>query len=370
MTTETKIVAIVIAVLVVAVAALFLVPSLSELGEPEATAAWVGIEVEGSGTAVVGPVEIEAGTPFTLHAILEARDGDEPVYYTEAPGVTIGGEAVPVERVRRWDRRKPVQVLWSTVEGGRRVTELAPGNAAEQIGFVEFLRTDWPYAWSVRGRLEPDADDALATPASRLERPFGTLRYQVAIEIYAEESAIPQQRISSWGGSQLPQRAADFPTVVAALPGPAGPASSVFGLTQLVAPPEAPAELQRQLVDLTREHLAYATLPVIRRVIFAAGADPENLPWRYVDFDGTLAWGDDVHPGDLLRAGERTVVLYADAAPGQTEAAEPAPGNGVLDRDDLCFDFVQGAGVRSLGEVFEEEGGQVEWVQMTTTGAS
>lgn len=365
MTTETKIVVIVIAVLVVAVAALFLAPSISEMGEPVATAAWVGIEVEGSGTAVVGRVEIEAGTPFTLHAIIEARDGDEPTYYTEAPGVTIGGEAVPAERVRRWDRRKTVQVLWSTVEGGRPVVELAPGDAGEQIGFVEFLRTDWPYNWSVRGRLEPDADDALATPASRLERPFGTLRYQVAIEIYPEEQQeVPELRLSSWGGSQLPQRAAEFPTVVAALPGPAGPASSVFGLTHLVAPPDAPAELQRQLVDLTREHLAYATLPVIRRVIFGAGADPEDLPWRYVDFDGTLAWGDDAHPGDLLRAGERIVVLYTDAAPGQTEQSEPAPGNGVLDRDDLCFDLVQGASVRSLGEVFEGEGGQVEWVPL------
>lgn len=367
MTTETKIVAAVIALLVLAVAAVVLAPSLSEIGRPELVAAWAGIEVEGSGRAVVGPVEIAAGTPFTLHAVLEARRGDgTPHYYTEAPALVVGGEEVAAERVERWASRRAVKVLWATVEGGRRVVEVDPDSAAaEQIGFVEFLRTDWPFTWSLRGRLEPDADDALGTPASRVERPFGTQRYQVAIEIYADESApLPEERYASWGGSQLPARADDFPTVVAALPGPAGPASSVFGLTQLVPPPEAPPEVTRELVDLTRRHLAFATLPVVRRVLDAAGADPDDLAWRYVDFDGGFAWGDEVHRGDLLRAGERIVVLYADAAPGQADAAEPAPGNGRLDRDDLCFDLVQGAGVRPLGEVFEGEGGQVEWVPL------
>jgi len=365
MTTETRIVGIVIVLLVLVVAGIFLAPSLSEIGRPELVAAWVGIEVEGSGTAVVGPVAIAAGTPFTLHAVLEARDGGEPFYYTEAPGLTFGGEAVAADRVRRWDSRRTVKVLWSTVEGGRPVVQLGPGSAAEQFGFVGFLRTDWPYNWSVRGRLEPDADDALATVASQLERPFGTQRYQATIEIYADDSvAVPEERFVSWGGSRLPDRAAEFPTVVAALPGPAGPASSVFGLTHLVPPPDAPPEVYRELVDLTREHLAYATLPVLRQVLYAAGAEQDDLAWRYFDFDGSLVWGEEVHAGDLLRAGERVVVLYADAAPGQADVAEPAPGDGGLDRDDLCFDLVQGAAVRSLGEVFEGEGGQVEWAPL------
>ena len=34
--------------------------------------AWVAIEVDASGVAEVGPVELEVGTPFRLHAVLEA----------------------------------------------------------------------------------------------------------------------------------------------------------------------------------------------------------------------------------------------------------------------------------------------------------
>jgi hypothetical protein len=42
----------------------------------------------------------------------------------------------------------------------------------------------------------------------------------------------------------------------------------------------------------------------------------------------------------------------------------------VLDGDDLCFDFVRGAVVRPLSEVFEAEGGQVERLDLGGAGAA
>jgi hypothetical protein len=372
MSSEQKVLAIVMALLVVGLVAVLYVPSLVQGEGPVLKAAWVGIEVEGSGVAVVGPVEVTAGTPFTLRAVLEAEVDGETVYFTEAPALTFGDDPVPAEQIRKWKDPRPVKVLWSTVEGYRPYLALEPGEGVwERFHLTEFLRSDWPYVWSVRGHLEPDFDDPLASPDAQVERPFGTQRYQVRIEIYKDEvELVPQQRLISWGADQLPERVDEFPTVVAALPGPAGPASTVFGLTHLAAPPDADEAVTRGLVEATRQRLAFATLPVVRLVLDAAGADADDLRWNYVELGGEARWGEDVHPGDLLRAGGRVVVLYADAAPGQAAVARPAPGDGVLDGDDLCFDFVRGAVVRPLSEVFEAEGGQVERLDLGGAGAA
>jgi len=367
MSSEQKTLWTVMAVLVSGVVAVVWVPSWIGGSGPELKAAWVAIEVEGSGEAVMGPVEVTAGTPFTLRAVLEAEADGEAVYFTEAPALVIAGQRVPAERLRRWQDRRPVKVLWSTVEGYRPSLELAPGEDVwERFHLTEFLRSDWPYVWSVPGSLEPAFDDPLASPASQLERPFGTQRYQVRIEIYRDEVELyPEQRFISWGADQLPDRVDEFPTVVAALPDAAGPASAAFGLTRLIPPPGAAGEINRALLEVTRQRLAFATLPVVRQVLDAAGADADDLTWSYVDIGGQARWGDEVHAGDLLRAGDRVVVLYTDAAPGQADVASPAPGDGVLDGDDLCFDFVRAAAVRPLSEVFEAAGGQVERLDLS-----
>ena len=47
----------------------------------------------------------------------------------------------------------------------------------------------------------------------------------------------------------------------------------------------------------------------------------------------------------MLRVGDRVVVLWRDAG-----------NDGVLSYDDLAFDYVHGASVRALGEVFSGDG--------------
>lgn len=399
MSNEKKMVWAFILVLVAATAALLFFPDVEELRAPEPKVAHVAIQPEGAEAAVMGPVELAAGTPFTLHAVLEAetRDG-EAVYYTEAPALSLGGETIPPDRLLRWDRPQTARVLWRTVEGARPVLDLDPGDTLDQFELLAFVRNGWPYAWSVPGRLEPANDDPLGDPAAQVERPFGTQRYQVRIELYDDEreQLMPTTSFQSPGPDTLPEQVDSFPTVTATLPGALGPASAVFGLTH-VRPPrpgetgeggEEPAgnasellgaegealaevresELWQGLVRLTRQRLAFATLPLLREMVDEAGMATDDLPWGYVDLDAGAAWGEDVHPGDLLRAGDRLVVLYADAAPGQAAEPSPEPGNGVLDRDDLVFDYVFTPAVRPLSEVFEAEGGQLEWLPLGNGG--
>jgi len=356
-----RIVRIVILVAVVLVALVLLWPKAKEHFQPKPMKADVAILPAGAERAIVGPVEITPGTEFTLYAVLEAETrGGERVYYTEAPGLEIDGEAVPADALLRWDRPQTVKVFWFTIEGPAPYLQLKAPENLDRFKFTEFFRPDWPATWSVPGRLDSNFDQNLTRGEGEEgvlggSRPFGTQRFQVRIELFDHDKEItPAQRFISPGGDALPGALATLSTVYAALPGPAGPASLAFGLTEIAPPPDAGPELRKRLAELTAQHLAFARLPVIRQVIAAAGTTADALDWQEVDLadgegpawqDGDAQAADGVAPGDLVRAGGRVVVLYQDrGTPGQ------------LDRDDLCFDFEQGAEVLPLSEVFVGEG--------------
>jgi hypothetical protein len=82
----------------------------------------------------------------------------------------------------------------------------------------------------------------------------------------------------------------------------------------------------------------------------------EDLKWTDVDLQEGPVWSlEAVEPGDFLRVGERIAILVADRG-------KP----GVLDRSDLCFDFIKGARVRPLDEIFVGDG-LVEWARQMSS---
>lgn len=346
---------LVIAAAVVVVAALLLWPEVEERLAPEPVTAWVAVEADGSGEAVVGAVEMEAGTSFRLHAVLEARKRDgSPLYYTEAPSLRLPSGPVPAEALKLWDREQEVRVLWFTVEGSVPYLELDPGGTLERFRMTEFLRPDWPQAWSVPGRLEPAHDDSLARERARSSHPFGTQRFHVRIELFGRGSRlVPEERYASWAAPEVQERGRDFPAAIASLPGPLGPLSSLFGLTQVQPPPEPPPGMVSGIRRLTDARLAFSRLTALRSHLEAAGERIGDLEWQLVSLDGEVTWGEGgAAPGDLVQVGDRWVILYRD---------QGRPG--LLDREDLAFDFVDGAVVRPLGEVFVG-GGEVELARL------
>lgn len=351
MSAERRIVVVVMAVAAVVILALVLWPRAKEGLAPELVAAHVAVLAEGAETAVVGPVDVEAGREFVLHAVLEARGRDGAgVYYTEAPALEIAGEPVPAEALRPWDRRGAVKIFWFTVEGPAPYLKLEAAGHLDRFELTEFFRPEWPSAWTIDGRLEPRFSESLEREALDVQdRSFGTQRFQVRIEIFEDEDApTPRQRFVSPGGSALPDAVDSFPTVYAALPGSAGPASLAFGLTQVEPPASPGSELLGRLADLTRRRLAFSRAPLVAQVIQAAGRSRADLGWAEVDLTAGPAWreGEDgVGTGDLIRVGARVVVLFRDRG---------TPGR--LDRADLAFDYERGAAVRPLSEVFAGEG--------------
>jgi len=362
--TSKRIVRIVIVAALAVVAVVLIWPKAKESLAPKPERAIVAIQVAGAERAVTGPVEITPGTDFTLYAVLEAKSrSGEPVYYTEAPGLEIDGKPVPADALRRWDRPQRVKVFWFTVEGPAPYLKLKAPENLDRFTYTEFFRADWPTAWTIPGSVTSRFGQSLSrgeagSEANVLggERTFGTQRYQVRIELFEGDKQItPSARYISPGSKALPDGAATFSTVYSAYPGAAGPASLAFGLTEIKPPPEPGADLQGRLTDLTEKHLAFSRLPLIRQVLAAAGTTSDDLDWHEVDLGDGPAWsggesggaGSDegVSRGDLLRAGGRVVVLFEDRGT-----------LGRLDRQDLCFDFEQGAAVLPLSEVFVGEG--------------
>lgn len=343
-------------VLVIAGAAgvlLWWLPQREEAARPTPVAAFVGIEVDGSGEALIGLQEIAAGTPFRLHAVLqaEAKDGST-VWYTEAASVVLpdGSQATPVQP---WDQPSFAQVLWFSVEGNVPFLPLSDDAKLERFGLQEFSRPEWGRAWAVAGSLETHGADQIE--GFDAQRQFGTQRYQVWIEISKERNAIvPDQRLKSFGPEEVLTQDDSFPTVKATLPGPAELPSSVFGLTQ-IEPPEAPdSELRGRIAELWEAEIAFSRLALLRDTLEERGLSYEELEWSLVDLSAGRSF-EDFQAGDLLRVGSRWVFLHAD---------EGTPG--VLDSQDLCLDFDAGAVVRPLAEVFQaaEGGGDVEWARL------
>lgn len=402
------------AVATVGVAVLLLWSRVEEELGPEPVRAWVALQAEGEGVAEIGTLELPAGTPFRLHAVLEARRRNgEAIYYTEAPALRFGsaaadpaaaGAEVPAGSLRRWDRPSTVRVRWFTVEGKVPFIALQPGQTLERFGFEEFFRPEWGDAWSVSGTLEPANDARLVREDRQGRLPFGTQRFQARIELYTDDGdEIPRERFISPGTDGLLEHPDALPAAVLTLDGAAAPASAVFGLTQIEPPsaavpespadvpedsaaataPEAAAEMTAELVRLTRERLAFSRLALLRRVLAAGGVEaPGDLDWRRLDLEAGVSWGGSgagaaagegaeasapaVAQGDLLRVGERWVMLYRDG--GDANAGDGSTtGDGRLDRDDLCFDYARGSVVRRLGDVFAG-GGEVEWARLRPRG--
>jgi hypothetical protein len=349
-------------VVVLAVAGLVAVRFWDSIAAPfrdTPVAAFVALLPAGESVARDGHHRLDAGARFRLFAVLEARTlTGATVWYTEAPALRLGGREVPGDRLRRWpESGRLARVRWWTVEGFAPYLQVATADDLERFRLPGNFHPDWGSGWSIDGVVDPR--NALLEPGSPLRPlPFGTQRWQVRIEIYAQRTAItPEERLASPGGDELLAGSALPTTLVAALPAPLARLSEVFGVTQVEAAPGLAGAIGARIDDWRKRDLAFERAALLREHLVAAGVDPAGLTWRPLDLDaGPPPWradagGEGVAAGDLVQGGGRIVVLFRD----QGEA-------GRLDRADLVFDYFKGARVRRLDDVFREEGGLVlDW---------
>ncbi len=335
---------------------LLVVPRLREEFAPEPVSALVAVEIVGSGVAATGAVRVAAGERFLLHAVLVAADRKgEPVYYSPAPALRIAGEPVAPDRLRAWDRRGEIAVLWFTVEGFRPFARVETVERLADFRFEESFRPEWGRGWTIPGSVTP-RNHALARGFEPdQDVPFGTARYHVRIEKYFRAGdPAPLARYRSPGAATVFDGEAGPTRVQASLPGALARVSTVFGTPQLEPAANAPPAVLRELSTWYARSLAFSRLLVLGGLLEDRGLAWSDLDWQSVEVDLEPVWGaagveGQIGAGDLLRSGERIVVLYEDRG-----------DRGRLDYEDLCFDLVESAAVRRLSEVFSG-GGVLEW---------
>lgn len=353
MSPERRYLWVAVAVVVVATLVLVLTPRVREELAPEPRHALVAVSVGSSPVARVGRVELASGERFELHAVLVAETGDgETVYYTEAEGLEIDGETVPAGRLRRWDRPGRVVVLWFTVEGYRPFVEIESLEQLDDYRFEVAFRPDWGRGWTIAGSVTPRNHSLARGPLPEAELPFGTARYHVRIERYSRSGEpMPVARYSSPAGEAVIGGSSSPTRVVMRLPGALGRPSAVFGLPQLEPGGAAPRPLMRRLAEWYRGEIAFSRLLVLSGMLADRGLAWPDLDWAPLDLAEAPAFAA-AGAGDLLRSGERIVVIYRDRGE-----------EGRLDYEDLCIDFAESAAVRPLGEVFTG-GGVVDWADL------
>jgi len=330
----------------------FVSDEVEERVAPQPKRALVAVSAGEDPVARTGRSEIEPGEPFTLHAVVEAVDWKgETVYYTEAQKLEVDGTLVEDDKIRPWDRAVETRILWFTVEGFKPYLEVSDASELADFHYKEFLRPSWPRTWSIPGSLKGSGDAGIRQEALGDEARFGTQRYLVRVEIFGPQSRItPLHRIQSLEAETLPGSADDFPTVVAARGGRLKFSTSLFGIPQIEPADPVRSDIEDALTLWTEPGLAFTRRQVLKHMVDEMGVAFDDLAWVDIDLSKGPTWGESgVAQGDLLRVGERWVVLFEDR--GEI---------GRIDRQDLCLDFDRGPRVSRLGDIFSGDG-LIEW---------
>lgn len=316
----------------------------------EPVAAWVAVE-DGDGVARSALVRLRRGEPIRLHAVLEGRDGEERVFYTNAERLELGGEMINAEAIRPWPEQL-VRCQWQTLQAAAPYLEIKDEAKLDSLRFTNFSQPDWGLECSVVATITARQRETMTVPDDARRLAFGRHNYQVRIELPKKETdLVAETSFRSPGSDALFADPDNFPRVLVTLDGPLAVPSSVFGLSQLEPDEQLPEVAARRIAELHEAGLFFRRALLFKQLL--AGA---TLDWQLVELDAGKTFAsapeaDAVAPGDWIRVGDRVMILFRDVG----EA-------GILDGADLGFDFERGAIVRRLSDVFVGEG-DVQWAR-------
>ena len=139
------------------------------------------------------------GQVVSLHAVLEARQRRERVYFTEARGMRIGRRPVPSGRVNKWPLSCQPKIVWFKVEA----TEGTYARLSRR-NRVAYAEAHFARGWTVAADVHPTI---LGDQFKQLKEGLGVMRYKASLAVGARQLVTPgAEDLSGFGVSAAMHR--------------------------------------------------------------------------------------------------------------------------------------------------------------------
>ena len=149
-------------------------------------------EVEGSNQADQKPKNVTIEDKVNLHAVLEAKENNKPVYYTNATNFRIRGKKIKLEQIKPWPKTKKVQIEWFKVEPTER--DYSYVKSSNPITYTE---TEFSRGWEIEADVHPTKyKDQFPNEKSGI----GVMRYKAQLTFNGQTLSTPGEDKISGGG--------------------------------------------------------------------------------------------------------------------------------------------------------------------------
>ena len=149
-------------------------------------------EVEGSPKADQKPKRVTIDDRVNLHAVLEAKENNQPVYYTNATNFRIRGKKIKLNQIKPWPKTKKVQIEWFKVEPTENSYSYVKSSNPIVYDETEFAR-----GWEVEADVHPTKyKDQFPNEKSGV----GVMRYKVQLTFNGKTLSTPGEDEISGGG--------------------------------------------------------------------------------------------------------------------------------------------------------------------------
>lgn len=276
-------------------------------------------------------------------AVRIAQIGRQDRWLAPVEELVIDGHGVSCETSETWvEDELGLRVFWFTVESANLGGRLTGDTAAERLRYRTFLAPEMGRGLRAERLPEPHNDDHLGTGAPAVVEGIGTIRLYARVELVESPSTVrPQYTLSTLGLDSL--RSPSFPALHLAgdfadgiqpvvgelfrLPGfePDGDTSegrNRVTVAELGATFNSLVDQRLVTSSWTTAAVAAAGRPGLDRAQLEVVSQIRADDLQPVDGGAALEWNVDLRAGDLIRSGQRWLVLVSDDGNGILDAAD------------------------------------------------
>ncbi|MCG6947978.1 MAG: hypothetical protein LJE93_03560 [Acidobacteria bacterium] len=343
MASDSKLPVVIFGVLVALIAIPFLLAHLREQRRPLLIEARVVTASAADPVFREGERHIPAGESVEAAVALRfGRRGEDGRWMSPIERLVIDGRNTDHERSGTWpEAGRSLRVFWFSVECANLGGALTAENARERLEYRTFLAPEMGRGLLAERLPEAHNDDHVGPQQVPEQDIAGTVRLYARVELVeAEDDVRPLQAVTTLGSDAIfdPK----FPSIYHSADlgdGIDGSVGELFRLPGFEPRSETGpwndvtvAAFGRPFTDLVSERLVVSSRTLASVAVSGSpDLDPADLASlgrlevttdKVTSRGGTLHWGTEVNPGDLLVEGDRWRVLLEDDGNGDLDPAD------------------------------------------------